>query len=36
MLLKIKEVVGMVTGNGFVAKTKPDAWGASTVADKHA
>ena len=32
----IKEVVGMVTGNGFVAKTKPDAWGASTVADKHA
>ena len=31
----IKEVVGMVTGNGFVAKTKPDAWGASTVADKH-
>jgi len=31
----IKEVVGMVTGNGFVAKTKPEAWGASTVADKH-
>lgn len=31
----IKEVVGMVTGNGFVAKTKPDSWGASTVADKH-
>ena len=25
----IKEVVGMVTGNGFVAKTKPDAYGAS-------
>jgi len=31
----IKEVVGMVTGNGFVAKTKPDSWGASSVADKH-
>jgi len=32
----IKEVVGMVTGNGFTAKTKPESWGASTVADKHA
>lgn len=32
----IKEVVGMVTGNGFVAKTKPDAYGASYIADKHA
>ena len=31
----IKEVVGMVQGNGFVAKTKPDSWGASSVADKH-
>lgn len=31
----IKEVVGMVTGSGFVAKTKPDAYGASYVADKH-
>lgn len=31
----IKEVVGMVTGNGFVAKTKPHAYGASHVADKH-
>lgn len=31
----IKEVVGMVTGNGFVAKTKPQAYGASYVADKH-
>ncbi|MBI2430892.1 MAG: ribonuclease H-like YkuK family protein [Candidatus Levybacteria bacterium] len=31
----IKEVVGMVTGNGFVAKTKPEAFGASYVADKH-
>ena len=32
----IKEVVGMVSGNGFTAKTKPDSWGASSVADKHA
>lgn len=31
----IKEVVGMVTGNGFVAKTKPDAYAASYVADRH-
>lgn len=31
----IKEVVGMVTGNGFVAKTKPEAYGASYIADKH-
>ena len=31
----IKEVVGMVSGNGFTAKTKPESWGASTVADKH-
>lgn len=31
----IKEVVGMVTGSGFVAKTKPQAYGASYVADKH-
>lgn len=31
----IKEVVGMVTGNGFVAKTKPFAYGATYVADKH-
>lgn len=31
----IKEVVGMVTGNGFTAKTKPDSWAASSVADKH-
>src|SRR4030043_183845 len=31
----IREVVGMVTGNGYVAKTKPESWGASTVADKH-
>jgi len=31
----IKEVVGMVTGNGFVAKTKPESYGASVVADKY-
>lgn len=31
----IREVVGMVTGSGYVAKTKPESWGASSVADKH-
>lgn len=31
----IKEVVGIVNGNGFTAKTKPDSYGASSVADKH-
>ena len=31
----IKEVVGMVAGNGYVAKTKPDSWAASSVADKY-
>ena len=31
----IKEVVGMVIGNGYTAKTKPDSYAASTVADKH-
>ncbi len=31
----IKEVVGMVTGNGYIAKTKPESYGASYVADKH-
>lgn len=31
----IKEVVGIVTGNGFTAITKPDSYGASKVADKH-
>lgn len=31
----IKEVVGMITGNGFVARTKPESYGASFVADKH-
>ncbi|MFH1971437.1 MAG: ribonuclease H-like YkuK family protein [Patescibacteria group bacterium] len=32
----IREVVGMVNGNGYTAKTKPESWGASSVADKHA
>lgn len=31
----IKEVVGMVIGNGFVVKTKPESYGASVVADKY-
>ena len=31
----IREVVGMVAGNGFKAKTKPESYGASTVADRH-
>jgi len=31
----IREVVGMVNGNGFTAKTKPESWAASSVADKH-
>lgn len=31
----IKEIVGMVTGNGYVAKTKPESFAATYVADKH-
>lgn len=31
----IKDVVGMVLGNGFLAVVKPDAFGASNVADRH-
>lgn len=31
----IKEVVGMVRGNGFEAKIKPESYGASNVADKY-
>jgi predicted RNase H-related nuclease YkuK (DUF458 family) len=31
----IKEVVGMVTGCGYRAVTKPDGYGASKVADRH-
>lgn len=31
----IKEVVGMVRGMGFVARTKPESFAASYVADRH-
>ncbi len=31
----VKEVVGMVTGSGYPAVTKPDSYGASKVADRH-
>lgn len=31
----IKDVVGMVTGSGYAAVTKPDSFGASKVADRH-
>ena len=31
----IREVVGMVAGSGFTAKTKPESWAASSVADKY-
>lgn len=31
----LKEVVGMIRGNGFNVKTKPEAYCASNVADKH-
>ena len=31
----INEVVGMIRGSGFVVKTKPEAFGAASVADKH-
>lgn len=31
----IKEVVGMVRGNGFKAKIKPHAYGASNIADRY-
>lgn len=31
----IKEVVGWVQGNGFLVKTKPEAYGASIIADKY-
>lgn len=29
------EIVGMIKGNGFAVKTKPDSYGASSVADRH-
>ncbi len=31
----VSSVVGMVRGSGFACQTKPDACGASTVADRH-
>lgn len=31
----VREVVGMVTGSGYAAVTKPDSFGASKVADRH-
>lgn len=31
----IKEVVGIVRGNGLTPKIKPEAYGASTIADRH-
>lgn len=31
----IREVIGMVSGSGYVAVTKPDSFGASKVADRH-
>lgn len=32
----VNEVVGMIRGSGFEVKVKPEAYGASTVADRHA
>lgn len=31
----IAEVVGMIRGNGFAVKIKPEAYGAAIVADRH-
>jgi len=31
----IREIIGMIVGSGFDAKIKPEACGASKVADKH-
>ncbi len=31
----VNEIVGMIKGNGFTVKTKPDSYGASSVADRH-
>lgn len=31
----INEIVGMVRGSGYSVKTKPEAYGASNVADRH-
>lgn len=31
----INEIVGMIRGNGYEVKTKPESYGASKVADRH-
>ncbi|OGE83253.1 MAG: hypothetical protein A3B10_01195 [Candidatus Doudnabacteria bacterium RIFCSPLOWO2_01_FULL_44_21] len=31
----MNEIIGMIVGNGFAVKTKPDSYGASSVADRH-
>src|SRR5690606_29562033 len=31
----VQEIVGMIKGNGFDVKTKPDSYAASSVADRH-
>jgi len=31
----IKEVTGLIRGNGFEAKIKPESFAASTVADRY-
>lgn len=31
----ITEIVGMIQGNGYEVKTKPDSYGASKVADRY-
>jgi len=31
----INEIVGMIKGSGFAVKTKPESYGASSVADRH-
>ena len=31
----VKEIVGMVNGFGFLARTKPESYAASKVADKY-
>ena len=31
----LNEIVGMIKGNGFAVKTKPESYGASSVADRH-
>ena len=31
----ISEIVGMIRGNGYEVKTKPESYGASKVADRH-